>query len=53
MAGRLGSDRVTVQNLQVVETDAGRNLILIRGSVPGATNALLLIKKAIKTIKKG
>jgi large subunit ribosomal protein L3 len=52
MAGRMGTDRVTVQNLKVVESDAGRNLILIRGSVPGGDNALLLIKKAVK-LKKG
>lgn len=48
MAGRLGNTRVTVQNLQIVEADANRNLLLIRGSVPGANNGLLLIKKALK-----
>ena len=52
MAGRMGTDRVTVQNLQIVEADADRNLILIRGSVPGGVNGLVLIKKAIK-LKKG
>ena len=48
MAGRMGSDRVTVQNLQVVEADASRNLILIRGSVPGGVNGLVMIRKAKK-----
>jgi len=48
MAGRLGNDRVTVQNLQIVQADASRNLLLIRGSVPGGPHGLLLIKKALK-----
>jgi large subunit ribosomal protein L3 len=48
MAGRMGNDQVTVQNLQIVEADPSRNLILIRGSVPGGANGLLLIKKALK-----
>lgn len=48
MAGRMGNDRVTVQNLLIVEADAERNLILIRGSVPGGVNALLLVKRALK-----
>ena len=52
MAGRMGTDRVTVQNLKIVEADPERNLILIRGSVPGGVNAVVLIKKAIK-LKKG
>lgn len=48
MAGRMGHDRVTVQNLQIVQADAERNLLLIRGTVPGGVNSLLLIKKALK-----
>lgn len=48
MAGRMGNERVTVQNLLVVEADPSRNLLLIRGSVPGGPNGLLLIKKALK-----
>ena len=51
MAGRMGGRGVTVQNLRVVEADPERNLILIRGSVPGGDNALILIRKALK--KKG
>jgi large subunit ribosomal protein L3 len=47
-AGQMGNARVTVQNLEVVEADPERNLLLIRGAVPGAPNGLLLIKKAIK-----
>jgi large subunit ribosomal protein L3 len=47
-AGQMGNARVTVQNLEIVEADPERNLLLIRGAVPGAPNGLLLIKKAIK-----
>jgi large subunit ribosomal protein L3 len=46
MAGHMGHERVTVKKLQVVRTDPERNLLLVRGSVPGAPNALVLVKKA-------
>ena len=46
MAGRMGGARRTVQRLEVVRIDAERNVLLIRGSVPGAHNALLLVRKA-------
>jgi len=46
MAGHMGNNRVTVCHLQVYKTDPERNLLLIRGAVPGAKNGLLLIKKA-------
>ncbi len=49
MAGRMGGDRVTVQNLEVVEVDAEKNLLAVRGSVPGARGGILLIKEARKT----
>jgi large subunit ribosomal protein L3 len=48
MAGRMGNQRVTVQNLQVVEVIADRNLLLIRGSVPGAKNGLVMVRRAVK-----
>jgi large subunit ribosomal protein L3 len=47
-AGQMGNARITVQNLQVVEVDGERNLLLLRGAVPGARNGLLLIKTAKK-----
>jgi large subunit ribosomal protein L3 len=47
MAGHMGQNRVTVSNLEVVGSDPGRNLLLVRGSVPGAKNGLLLIKKSV------
>lgn len=45
MAGHMGNRRVTAQNLEVFKTDPARNLLLVRGAVPGAKNGLLLIKK--------
>ncbi|MBA2775665.1 MAG: 50S ribosomal protein L3 [Chloroflexia bacterium] len=48
MAGRMGNDRVTVQNLTVLRVDAERNLLLVEGSVPGPNNGTLLIKRAMK-----
>ena len=48
MAGRMGNDRKTVQNLEVVRVDPERNLLLVRGSVPGADNGLVLVKHAVK-----
>ncbi len=48
MAGHMGNARVTVQNLRVVSVDADRNLLLVKGAVPGPTNGLLIIRKAVK-----
>lgn len=48
MAGRMGNDRVTQRNLQVVRADAERNLLLVKGAVPGYRNELLLIRKSGK-----
>ncbi|MFT4079983.1 50S ribosomal protein L3 [Rhodomicrobium lacus] len=48
MAGHMGVDRVTTQNLQVVKTDVERGLLLIRGAVPGAKGGWVLVKDAVK-----
>lgn len=48
MAGHMGARRVTTQNLRVVMVDPERNLLLVRGAVPGAKNGLLLIREAVK-----
>lgn len=48
MAGHMGNERVTVQNLKVVRVDAERNLLLVEGSVPGPKQGTLLIRKAVK-----
>jgi large subunit ribosomal protein L3 len=45
MAGRMGHDRVTVKNLLVVRADPERNLLLVRGAVPGPREALLVVNK--------
>jgi large subunit ribosomal protein L3 len=49
MPGRMGGERVTAQGLKVVIVDAERNLLAVRGAVPGAKNGLLLIRLARKT----
>lgn len=46
MAGHMGDDRVTIKKLRVVRADPERNLLLVMGAVPGARNALILVKKA-------
>ncbi|MDD5590590.1 MAG: 50S ribosomal protein L3 [Dehalococcoidales bacterium] len=46
MAGQMGNQRVTVRKLEVFQTDPERNLLLVRGAVPGASNGLLLIRKS-------
>ena len=46
MAGHMGTDRVTVKKATVVRTDPDRNLLLVKGPVPGARNALVIVKKA-------
>ena len=48
MAGHLGTERVTVQNLQVVGVDSKRNLIMIKGGVPGANGSVVVVRSAIK-----
>ena len=45
MAGRMGGDRVTMQNLQVVKVYADKNLIVVKGSIPGAKGSFVLIEK--------
>ena len=48
MAGHMGAENVTVQSLEIIRVDEERNLILIKGAVPGETGALVVIKPAIK-----
>ena len=48
MAGRMGNDRVTVQNLPLVVVDADKNLLAVKGSVPGAKGSIVMIRPAIK-----
>ncbi len=48
MAGHMGAERVTVQNLEVVRVDAERNLLLIKGAVPGAPGGDVIVRPAVK-----
>ncbi len=52
MAGHLGDERVTVQNLKVVATDAARGLLMVKGGVPGGENAWVYVTDAIKIPSK-
>ena len=49
MAGRMGHDRITVKKVKIIKADAERNVLLIKGPLPGAPNALVVIRKIIKT----
>jgi large subunit ribosomal protein L3 len=54
MAGQMGNERVTVLNLEVVRADAERNLLLLRGAVPGPEGGLVMVRSATKApLKKG
>ncbi len=48
MPGRMGGDKTTVMNLDVVQVDAERNLLMVRGAVPGPKGAVLVIREAVK-----
>ncbi|AZA14401.1 50S ribosomal protein L3 [Corynebacterium choanae] len=48
MAGRMGSDRVTTQNLKIQKIDAESNLLLIKGAIPGVRGGLVTVKTAVK-----
>jgi large subunit ribosomal protein L3 len=48
MAGQHGNQRVTVLNLEVVRADAERNLLLVKGAVPGPTGGLVMVRSAVK-----
>ena len=48
MAGHYGVERVTVQNLEIVKVDAERNLLMIKGAIPGANGSLVMVRDAVK-----
>lgn len=48
MPGHMGSERVTVQNLEIVRSDADKNLILIKGAIPGNKGSVVVIKDSVK-----
>ena len=51
MPGRMGNERKTTQNLEVVQVDSEKNLLVIRGSVPGATGGVVFVKQSVKGAK--
>jgi large subunit ribosomal protein L3 len=51
MSGHMGNQRVTVENLEIVRVDAEKNLLLIKGAVPGPKGGLLTIKESVKVSK--
>ena len=51
LAGHMGSVKVTVQNLEVVRVDADKNLILVKGAIPGAKGSVVTLKEAVKSSK--
>lgn len=52
LPGQMGGDRVTIQRLTVVKVDTDRNLILIKGAIPGPKKSLVVVKTAVKPKKK-
>ncbi|MET3291438.1 50S ribosomal protein L3 [Brevibacillus fluminis] len=49
LPGQMGGDNVTIQNLEVVKVDTDRNLILVKGSIPGPKNSLVVVRTAVKS----
>jgi large subunit ribosomal protein L3 len=50
MAGRMGGERVTTQNLEIVKADPEAAVVLVKGSVPGPDGGVVLIRNAVKAI---
>jgi large subunit ribosomal protein L3 len=48
LPGHMGAVRKTVQNLEIVRADAERNLLLVKGAIPGAKGSLVIIKETVK-----
>jgi large subunit ribosomal protein L3 len=53
MAGHMGAERVTTQNIEVVRVDTDRNLLLVKGAVPGARGGDVIVTPAMKLKNKG
>ena len=52
MAGHMGNKTRTIQNIEIIKADSDNNLIYLKGSIPGSRNTQVLIKKAVKNIRK-
>ncbi len=48
LAGQMGGERVTVQNLEIIKVDVEKNLLLIKGNIPGSKKALITVKSSVK-----
>ena len=48
LPGHMGSEKVTIQNLEVVKIDADENLILVKGAIPGAKGGLVTVRNSVK-----
>ena len=53
MSGHMGVERITTENLKVVEVDLERNLLLIRGAVPGSEGGNVIIRPSVKAARRG
>jgi len=53
MAGQYGNEKVTIQNLTVVKVDTAKNVLLIKGGIPGPDGALVTVRTAVKSVKGG
>ena len=51
MAGHMGDERVTTQNLEVIRVDEERNLLLIKGAVPGAAGGIVMVRPSVKVLQ--
>ncbi|BCU80391.1 50S ribosomal protein L3 [Polycladomyces abyssicola] len=49
LPGRMGGERVTIQNLEIVKVDTDNNLLLVKGSIPGPRNSYVIVKSAVKS----
>ena len=52
MAGHMGDKLRTIQNIEIIKSDTENNLLYLKGSIPGAKNAEVLVKTSVKNIKK-
>ena len=48
MAGRLGNERCTLQNLEIIQIDSKRHLLLVKGAIPGANKGYVVVRSAVK-----
>lgn len=51
MAGRMGNEKVTIQNLEIARVDSERNLLLVKGAIPGPKGGIVIVKEAVKSSK--